>query len=69
MHGLIVKSGFEHDVVLATSLLQMYANVGCLDDACYVFDEMAVKDVISWSSLVSGYMQCGDIDRVWKFSP
>ncbi|KAH7660728.1 TPR-like protein [Dioscorea alata] len=62
VHGLIVKSGFEYDVVLATSLLQMYANVGCLDDACSVFDEMPVKDVVSWSSLMSGYMQCGDID-------
>ncbi|KAM0951416.1 putative tetratricopeptide-like helical domain superfamily [Dioscorea sansibarensis] len=62
VHGLIVKSGFEHDVVLATSLLQMYATVGCVDDACSVFDEMPARDVVSWSSLMSGYMQCGDID-------
>ncbi|KAJ0980212.1 hypothetical protein J5N97_008467 [Dioscorea zingiberensis] len=63
VHGRIIKSGFEPDVVLGTSLLHMYGDVGCLEDARFLFDEMPVRDVVSWSSLISSYIHCGDIDK------
>ncbi|CAJ2648068.1 unnamed protein product [Trifolium pratense] len=59
LHGRIVKSGFSEDRVIGTSLLGMYGELCCLSDAKKVFDEMCVRDLVSWSSIVSCYIQNG----------
>ncbi|XP_058193659.1 putative pentatricopeptide repeat-containing protein At1g69350, mitochondrial [Rhododendron vialii] len=60
VHGRVIKCGFESDSVVETSLLSMYGEAGRLDDAREVFDGMSVRDVVSWSSIVSSYVQNGE---------
>ncbi|CAA7025435.1 unnamed protein product [Microthlaspi erraticum] len=55
-----VKSGLDSDVVVGNSFITMYSRAGSFGDAKRVFDEMPVKDMISWNSLLSGLSQGGD---------
>ncbi|KAJ4825322.1 hypothetical protein Tsubulata_043497 [Turnera subulata] len=63
LHSRILKSGFYGDPVIQTSLLGMYADLGCLADATKVFDDMPVRDVVSWSSIISGYVDNGEAGK------
>ncbi|KAF7809066.1 putative pentatricopeptide repeat-containing protein [Senna tora] len=59
LHGRIVKCGLDTDTVIETSLLGMYGELCCLDDARKVFDEMGERDVVSLSSIISSYVENG----------
>ncbi|KAL0385942.1 UNVERIFIED_CONTAM: putative pentatricopeptide repeat-containing protein, mitochondrial [Sesamum radiatum] len=59
VHGRIVKSGFESDPVVETTLLSLYGETGHLYDARKIFDAMSMRDVVSWSSIISTYVQNG----------
>lgn len=42
-------------------LLYLYRVCGCLVDARALFDKMPERDVNSWNSMVSGYVEAGDL--------
>ncbi|KAL5701605.1 hypothetical protein ACHQM5_026924 [Ranunculus cassubicifolius] len=52
VHGLVCKSGFCEVVPLGNALVDMYGKCGNLDDACKLFDEMSVRDIVSWSTMI-----------------
>ncbi|CAL0315212.1 unnamed protein product [Lupinus luteus] len=60
IHGRIVKSGFCNDPVIGTALLGMYGESWCIDDARKMFDEMLERDLFSWSSIISCYVENGN---------
>uniref|UniRef100_A0ACD5U1K7 Uncharacterized protein n=1 Tax=Avena sativa TaxID=4498 RepID=A0ACD5U1K7_AVESA len=39
---------------VCNALMEMYAKCGCIDEALQLFDGMAEKDVISWSTMIGG---------------
>lgn len=47
------ERGLQHDVYVATALLDMYAKCGSLDDALRVFEEMPRKNEVSWNAMIS----------------
>lgn len=57
IHSHIVRFGFEADILLLTTLLDVYAKTGSLDSAQKVFDEMRMRDIASWNALISGLAQ------------
>ncbi|WOL20615.1 hypothetical protein Cni_G29420 [Canna indica] len=57
-HIVIIKSGFEFDSFTRNSLLDAYANVGHIEMSRILFDEMPIKDVISWNSMINAYVKC-----------
>ncbi|KAH9313013.1 hypothetical protein KI387_028048, partial [Taxus chinensis] len=62
VHGRIIKMGFESDVHVGSTLIDMYAKCKTLDDAREVFNTMAARNVVSWSVMVTGYAQHGSMD-------
>ncbi|XP_077240227.1 pentatricopeptide repeat (PPR-like) superfamily protein [Tasmannia lanceolata] len=62
IHHYIGKE-LEFSIVLGNALLDMYSKCGCISEARRFFDEMPTKNVISWTSMVSGYVNCGKIDE------
>ncbi|KAG9446117.1 hypothetical protein H6P81_012245 [Aristolochia fimbriata] len=55
IHGFIVKMDFScSDVFVRNVLVYMYAKCGSLVSSIKVFDEMSERNVISWTSLISG---------------
>jgi pentatricopeptide repeat protein len=57
IHSQIVRFGFYADILLKTTLLDVYAKAGDLDCADKVFDEMSVRDIASWNALIAGLAQ------------
>ncbi|KAF8390770.1 hypothetical protein HHK36_025298 [Tetracentron sinense] len=70
IHSLSLKLGFEFDVFVQNSLISMYAVCGMVESAHRVFYlvPVLVRDVVSWNSMISGYMQsdlCGEALKVF----
>ncbi|CAL9199092.1 pentatricopeptide repeat-containing protein At4g21065 isoform X1 [Musa acuminata AAA Group] len=58
VHGVVLKAGFFLDLYVGNTLLHMYACCGVSKCAREVFDEMGVRDVVTWSSMIQGYLAC-----------
>ncbi|XP_077238352.1 pentatricopeptide repeat (PPR) superfamily protein [Tasmannia lanceolata] len=62
IHGHTISiGGFHSDLFVNNTLITMYVSCGCLDSARKVFDEMPVRDVISWTSLIVAYAKKGEM--------
>ncbi|PRQ55349.1 putative tetratricopeptide-like helical domain-containing protein [Rosa chinensis] len=58
-HGQVLVAGFLSNVVLSSSVVDAYAKYGEMADARRLFDEMALRDVLTWTTLVSVYAKWG----------
>ncbi|KAI3806258.1 hypothetical protein L1987_22157 [Smallanthus sonchifolius] len=61
-HGVVVKLGFDSDVVLQTGLLDFYAKIGNLSCAQKVFDEMSQRDVVACNVMISVLGKLGFVE-------
>eukprot|EP00250_Pteridium_aquilinum_P018943 c24234_g8_i1 orf=376-723(+) len=60
IHADIIKRGLvETNVFVGSVLISMYAKCGGLAEAHLVLDELPVRDVVSWSTLIAAYAQKG----------
>ncbi|KAJ4828048.1 hypothetical protein Tsubulata_028120, partial [Turnera subulata] len=67
VHSFCMKTGFLEDVSVGTSLVDMYMKNECVEEGRRAFDQMGeVKNVVSWTSLLSGYAQCGLNVEAWE---
>ncbi|XP_031473488.1 pentatricopeptide repeat-containing protein At1g03540 [Nymphaea colorata] len=55
VHSLCVKSGLDSDRFVGNSLLSLYFKSGDVAEAQCVFDHLRIKDVVSWTSMISSY--------------
>ncbi|CAN5958558.1 unnamed protein product [Sphagnum jensenii] len=55
IHDLIIHRGYDSDVFLGNSLIDMYAKCGSIEDAERVFTSMVTRNVISWNAIILGY--------------
>ncbi|KAB2091611.1 hypothetical protein ES319_A03G203700v1 [Gossypium barbadense] len=63
IHVYSIKRGLEYDLFVSNALINMYAKFGELAIAQKVFDNMVVRDVVSWNSITSAYEQNDDPTR------
>ncbi|XP_057832678.2 pentatricopeptide repeat-containing protein At4g02750 isoform X2 [Cryptomeria japonica] len=54
VHGVLIKNGFEIDVLVGNTLVGMYAKCGSIEDAHKMFDKMLQRDAVSWSAIIVG---------------
>ncbi|KAK8933544.1 Pentatricopeptide repeat-containing protein [Platanthera zijinensis] len=54
--------GFDSDLFVLNTLIDMYIRSNHVTNARQVFDEMRVRDILSWTSLVVAYSRNGDMD-------
>ncbi|XP_039115195.1 pentatricopeptide repeat-containing protein At1g08070, chloroplastic-like [Dioscorea cayenensis subsp. rotundata] len=59
IHALVVVNGFHLDFYLGSSLVSMYARCGAVDLARQLFDGMPQRNVVCWTSMISGYAHSG----------
>ncbi|KAL3813444.1 hypothetical protein ACJIZ3_014712 [Penstemon smallii] len=67
IHGLTFKSGFISRVFMGNSLLGMYMKCGDREGARRVFGEMEEKTVVSWNTMISGYLRSGSAKEALMF--
>ena len=58
-NDIITKGWLEKHIALGNALLNMYAKCGDLGKAHEMFEELLVRDAISWNALMTGYVQQG----------
>ncbi|XP_059652255.1 pentatricopeptide repeat-containing protein At3g62890-like [Cornus florida] len=63
LHDHVLKMGFDSDVYVQNTLINMYAVCGNINDARKLFDESPVLDLVSWNSMLAGYVQMGDVEE------
>jgi len=63
IHGRVLVDGFCSNLFVQTNLVNLY---GGMENARKVFDEMCVRNVVTWNTLVAGYVKCGDVDGARK---
>lgn len=59
VHAKIKKQGFNADVFVGSTLIDMYAKCGSVHEARRVFDDMHERNVVSWNAMIAGYSQHG----------
>ncbi|KAK1316831.1 Pentatricopeptide repeat-containing protein [Acorus calamus] len=72
VHARVLKSAREPDQVVLNALVRLYVKCGTLDEALRAFDGMPQRNVVSWNSLLSGFVgrgfffECLDLlRRMW----
>ncbi|KAM3267192.1 pentatricopeptide repeat-containing protein [Capsicum chacoense] len=66
VHACILKSGFPLDVVLLTSLVDMYAKCGDIEVAFCIFESITVRNLVAWNSIIGGYARHGLAERAMQ---
>ncbi|KAA8519187.1 hypothetical protein F0562_013442 [Nyssa sinensis] len=59
VHEFIERNRIEIDLKLGTSLVDMYAKCGDIDNSMGVFDRMSNRDVFAWSAMIMGLANHG----------
>lgn len=62
-HSLAIKTDKCGDVVVGSSILNMYCKSGLVADARQLFDKMPERNSVSWATMVSGYAAFGLADE------
>ncbi|XP_010541028.1 PREDICTED: pentatricopeptide repeat-containing protein At4g39530-like [Tarenaya hassleriana] len=59
LHSMSIKSGFSDDIFIGSSLITMYGECGCIEEAEGVFKGMVVRDLVMWNAMICVYSRCG----------
>jgi pentatricopeptide repeat protein len=59
VHVQIIESGWDSNLFVGSSLLDMYAKCESMEDAWKVFNKMPSQNVVSWSAIFGGCVMHG----------
>ncbi|CAN6449763.1 unnamed protein product [Victoria cruziana] len=59
LHGFVVNNGIGCLSSVHSSLLSMYSKCGTVEEAKSAFDELAKKDLFSWTAIIGSYSRKG----------
>ncbi|XVF39198.1 hypothetical protein PTKIN_Ptkin01aG0016400 [Pterospermum kingtungense] len=60
VHAMVVKYGYCKNVILGSSLVDVYGKCGVISDARRMFDEIENPTDVSWNVIVRRYFEIGD---------
>ncbi|OAY71952.1 Pentatricopeptide repeat-containing protein [Ananas comosus] len=64
LHSCVAKEGYGSDGNIMTALMVVYSKCNKLEDAYALFSSMeGARNVVSWTAIISGYIQNGDAAR------
>jgi pentatricopeptide repeat protein len=65
LHVCIIKTENEPNIILESSLVDMYVKCGTIKDARQAFDKIPERNVVSWTAIIVGYGRHGDSKEVF----
>ncbi|KAJ0264885.1 Pentatricopeptide repeat-containing protein [Hirschfeldia incana] len=66
LHAFDIVHGFDCDVTVTNSVLNLYCKCDCVGDAKVLFDQMERRDMVSWNTMVAGFAFVGDMSEILK---
>ncbi|XP_024979814.1 pentatricopeptide repeat-containing protein At4g39530 [Cynara cardunculus var. scolymus] len=57
IHGFVLRREAAMDISVSNALVDLYIKCGKVRTGRMIFNRMPVKNVISWTTMISGYMQ------------
>lgn len=66
VHGHLIRTGLPMNVVVETTLVDMYAKFGFIELASRMFSRMMYKTAVSWGSLISGFALNGFANKAFE---
>ncbi|KAF9614546.1 hypothetical protein IFM89_019293 [Coptis chinensis] len=67
IHARIKKLGLGSDTTLMNSMITMYSSCEKMEKASIIFEEIPLKDYVSWNALICGCAQNGFTEEAVKF--
>ncbi|KAL9248380.1 hypothetical protein vseg_021707 [Gypsophila vaccaria] len=67
LHSKIIKRGFYDNTVIIDALMRNYAEIGCLQEAILLFDELSRPGIISWNIIISALADNGLRNLAWSY--
>lgn len=61
VHASLIKYGFSTDTFVQNNLIDLYFKCGHKQCGHKVFEKMRVRNVVSWTSMISGLVACGEV--------
>ncbi|CAN4119740.1 unnamed protein product [Withania somnifera] len=55
----VLRIGHDQEVFVHNAVIHFLVSCGFLEDAYKVFDDSSVRDLVSWNSLINGYVRSG----------
>ncbi|KAL5541519.1 hypothetical protein UlMin_009229 [Ulmus minor] len=65
-HSYALRNGLEGWDNISNAMIDMYTKFGKQDMACKIFDLMPNKTIVSWNSLIAGFIRSGDVVSAWE---
>ncbi|KAK7355142.1 hypothetical protein VNO80_14388 [Phaseolus coccineus] len=56
IHCVATQMGLDGDLYFCNTMIDVYVKCGCIACARRVFDEMSLRDVVSWTLMIAGYV-------------
>lgn len=66
IHEYACQNGFERNIRISNTLIDMYVKCGCLDGAQRVFNKMEERTIVSWSAMISGLAMHGKAEEALR---
>ncbi|KAL6225293.1 hypothetical protein ACLB2K_004143 [Fragaria x ananassa] len=62
----LIKTGFDKEVFVGTSLIDFYVKMGDIEEARLIFDGLEVKSAVTWTIVIAGYAKSGNSEAALK---
>ena len=62
IHAHVIKIGFESNISVINALIRFYTKCGSIKHVVALFEKMRVRDVITWTEMITAYMEFGFTD-------
>ncbi|XP_057873406.1 putative pentatricopeptide repeat-containing protein At5g52630 [Cryptomeria japonica] len=66
VHAHVIKTKSGSDVYVGSSLVDMYTKCARIEDARHVFDKMSTSNVVTWTTMIAGYVQSELVEEALK---
>ncbi|KAG5253250.1 hypothetical protein OIU76_020933 [Salix suchowensis] len=62
IHAHAIRIGLENNLSVSNAIIRFYTGCGSLNHAVALFERMPFRDIITWTEMITAYMEFGLVD-------